>query len=157
MAIPSLSNGVLPTGIHDCTLAEAEASFGQGNPHPNRSTLWQGLLQFLDVIKPICDPNKFHTLYIDGSYTTDKEAPNDIDVVLEAALPGSIAVKAISNCGLLHIVDEEQTQRMYGLHVFLAFPSDDEWIAFFQKIKPAEAQQRGMSPQDSRGILRVKL
>lgn len=157
MAVPNLANGVLPRGVHDCTLTEAQSAFGHGNPHPRRADLWQGLLTFLQVIQPICGPDKFHTLYIDGSYTTDKEAPNDIDIVLEAALPGSRAVRVIQNHGLLHILDEVQTQTMYGLHVFVAFPNDGPWIKFFQRIKPAEAQQRGMSPQDSRGILRVRL
>ena len=157
MAIPDLANGVLPEGVHDCTLTEAQNAFAHGNPNEKRVSLWRGLVAFLQAIEPIRHPDVFHSLYIDGSFTTDKEDPGDIDIVLEAAAPGSLAIRAIVQAGLMHILDEDQTHDVYGLHVFLAFPGDDCWIRFFRTLKPAEAQRRGMSPSETRGVLRVKI
>lgn len=157
MAIPELAGGTLPAGVHHCTLEEAEARFAHPNPHPKRGELWQGLLRFLEDIQPIRQPHLFDTLFVDGSFTTDKEEPGDIDIVLEANSPGSLAIRMIERVKLLHILDEDRTQRDYGLHVFLAFPGDDAWVQFFQTFKPAEAQRRGKSLPETRGILRVTI
>jgi hypothetical protein len=74
MPIPSLSkNGELPPGVHVASLAEVEQDFGSSNDR--RKLLMKGLLQAVEVLKA----GGVSKIFIDGSFTTEKEDPNDID------------------------------------------------------------------------------
>ena len=64
---------VLPPGIHDATLLELRDRFAMNG---RRKTLYEGLLKACEALKLAgCQ-----VVYIDGSYTTAKLMPNDIDV-----------------------------------------------------------------------------
>ncbi len=66
------SNGLLPPGIHWATWEEISERFGT-NKH--RRFLLAGLKEaILSLIVAGCN-----TLYIDGSFVTSKEIPNDFD------------------------------------------------------------------------------
>jgi hypothetical protein len=74
MPIPKLmANGELPPGVHIVSLAEVETSFGQTNHR--RRQLMKGLKEALALFK-IANVSK---VFVDGSFTTDKDEPNDID------------------------------------------------------------------------------
>ena len=75
MPIPTFEpNGLLPTGIHECSLADISANF-TWNDH--RSGLFSRFLLFLDAeLKPLFP----YPVYFDGSFVTDKELPDDTDV-----------------------------------------------------------------------------
>ena len=91
MPIPGLNqNGLLPRGVHDCTLDEIAGSFAR-NPH--RKRLFQNLVACLEQeIRPVF----VHPIFVDGSFVTDKDEPEDIDIVLDlketirrAEIPGA--------------------------------------------------------------------
>jgi len=97
MAIPSLDeDGLLPVGIHDCTLAELREAFGQSRwvrsqPDSGREVLCQqrGMLctrleAYLDEIRRA---NIEAEILVNGSFVTDKPDPNDIDLIV--VLPAS--------------------------------------------------------------------
>lgn len=74
MPIPNLaSNGELPPGVHEASLEELEQMFGSSNDR--RKLLMKGLYGAVDVLKV----GGVGKIFIDGSFTTDKEDPNDID------------------------------------------------------------------------------
>lgn len=74
MSIPTLTaTGELPPGIHMATIAEIESTFGQSNDR--RRLLLKGLKEAMAVFK-VANVSK---IFVDGSFTTDKEEPNDID------------------------------------------------------------------------------
>ncbi len=74
MSIPTLTaNGELPPGIHMATIAEVESAFGQSNDRRRR--LIKGLKEVMAIFK-VASVSK---IFVDGSFTTDKEEPNDID------------------------------------------------------------------------------
>ena len=78
MPIPNLdSYGLLPNGIYDCSLEEISTHF-TWNQH--RTTLYGNFLTFLqNELRPYFpDP-----VFFDGSFVTDKETPEDTDVVLD--------------------------------------------------------------------------
>ena len=67
------AGGVLPEGIHSATLEEIRECFG-GNER--RDTLLAGLTVALRLLRAVgC-----RRVYINGSFVTSKERPNDIDV-----------------------------------------------------------------------------
>ncbi len=66
------SDGNLPPGVHWATWQEFAARFGTT---PHRQRLLQGLKSALDSLsKAGCE-----VVYIDGSFVTEKENPNDFD------------------------------------------------------------------------------
>lgn len=74
MSIPTLmASGELPPGIHMATIAEVESAFGQSNDR--RRLLLKGLKEAIAVFK-LANVSK---IFVDGSFTSDKEEPNDID------------------------------------------------------------------------------
>ena len=74
MSIPDLrEDGELPGGVHIATIEEVEKSFGSSSSR--RQILISGLKMAIDNFKKA----NIKRIYIDGSFTTDKEEPNDID------------------------------------------------------------------------------
>ena len=66
-------HGLLPRGIHSATLEEVRERFG-GNAR--REGLLTGLVEALSLLRAAgC-----HRVYINGSFVTAKELPNDVDV-----------------------------------------------------------------------------
>jgi hypothetical protein len=72
--IPQLNvHGLLPQGVHPATLEEVRECFG-GNER--REQLLTGLVEALRLLREAgC-----RRVYINGSFVTAKELPNDIDV-----------------------------------------------------------------------------
>ncbi len=64
MPLPTFTpSGLLPAGIHDCSLDDAEKRFVL-NPH--REAMWKRLLAFIDWTRSL---DSFDILYLDGGYT----------------------------------------------------------------------------------------
>jgi hypothetical protein len=148
MAIPALNGyGLLPDGIHDCTVAEV-AAFFCGNQA--RQVVWQAFLGFLQWASAMPQPAE---LLIDGSFVTDKDRPSDIDVAVD-----------ITNCPLLG-----QGQWLIAFHQGHAqikqqfrtdfYPFSNHWGnnfgAFFQYVRMDEALARGAPNDAHKGILRL--
>ena len=72
--------GNLPAGIHRCSIAELVARFGSGSEE--RQAEISELLHFIEAAKTA----GVRRLLVNGSFVTEKLAPNDVDVVF---LPGS--------------------------------------------------------------------
>jgi hypothetical protein len=67
------AQGLLPQGVHAATLTEVLERFG-GNDR--RQQLLSGLIEAIRLLKAA----DCRRIYIDGSFVTSKELPNDIDV-----------------------------------------------------------------------------
>lgn len=76
--IPELNeHGLLPEGIHDCSVPEMTTRFGW-NEH--RKSLMHSFGAFLEAeMHEVFN----YPVYADGSFVTDKEHPEDIDVALD--------------------------------------------------------------------------
>ena len=72
-------DGNLPTGIHLCEIDEVVERFGSGSPEREVETA--ELREFVEW----CRLAGVVRLLVNGSYTTSKNAPNDVDIVI---LPG---------------------------------------------------------------------
>jgi hypothetical protein len=72
MLPPHTRDGTLPPGVHHATWREFARRFGST---PHRRRLLAGLRRALKALRAAgC-----RTVYIDGSYVTDKEFPGDFD------------------------------------------------------------------------------
>lgn len=150
MPIPPLSpNGLLPTGCFDCTLDEVSSHYTWS---PRRTELWTGFERFVAWARK--GPPVTH-IYLDGGFTSDKPHPKDIDVVMDLA--------GANQQTFLHWLQVFATQRPMLAQDFLV----DFWVyhpsmpndlrAFFQYVRPEEAQARQLKPSDRKGLLRVRL
>src|SRR5438445_2479805 len=80
MPIPPFNeHGLLPEGIHDCTLAEIEARLGGFQGSDRRLQLWARFTEFFAAAKA---SQLIEELLVDGSFVTANPDPNDIDLVL---------------------------------------------------------------------------
>jgi hypothetical protein len=76
--LPALKNGLLPPGIHEAGLDDVAASMACT---PWREWLLEGLrLVLVDLAAAGCA-----SAYLDGSYVTDKDKPNDYDLCWDRA------------------------------------------------------------------------
>lgn len=76
MIPPFNSDGKLPPGIHTCTWEEFVAQFGTT---PHRLNLIAGLKTAMEQLKHAgCQ-----TVYVDGSFVTNKAVPGDFDACWE--------------------------------------------------------------------------
>jgi hypothetical protein len=148
MAIPIFTEcGILPAGVHDCTLAEAEAFLAINEP---RSAIWNGLQGFFRWTGPLPAPTSF---LIDGSYVTDKATPNDVDVVVDLTGCSNIEFQAWNQIWASH---REYAKVNFSVDFYPAVAGiGNDFSAFFQYVRIDEALQRGMSPDVRKGILRL--
>ena len=79
MAIPELNDdGLLPEGLHECSLGEILERFGRFQQSDRRRRLGQRLQEFLGDVG---STGLAVAVVIDGSFVTGKPEPNDIDLV----------------------------------------------------------------------------
>jgi len=155
MPIPDLTaKGILPEGIHACTLDEVRAAFAGRESRTKREKLWNGFVRYLDVIR---QTGVVDTIYLDGGFTSDSKNPNDIDAVLEIPIP----VPPVSSVLMRKEFNHDYVKGEFQLDIFLwwnGFPSPaNDLRMFFQYVKPKEAVNRGLKAGEKKGILKIAL
>lgn len=152
MPIPSLSQfGLLPSGDHECNLAEVEAAFVYNE---RRQALWRQLLSYLGELRSF---DRITAIYLDGSFVTDKADPGDIDIVvkfdsiiawvlLQTERPELFAAKAIRQRYELDVYPHADDLRK----------GETDVIEVFRQLRVEEAQSRKLLPGTTKGILIIK-
>lgn len=145
MPIPDLeANGELPVGIHIATVQEVEDKFGKSSDR--RKFLMAGLKSAIKQFKQV-DVKK---VFVDGSFTTGKKEPNDID--------GCWAASGVSE-DKLNLLDENfwkfktveefekgraEIKKKYGLDFFIAEQVEGSinkpFLEFFQTNRDGEGK-----------------
>lgn len=72
--------GHLPPGLHQATLDEFETRFVTGQPSETRSNIFGGYLNYRAELIELRVAIK---QWVDGSFTTAKQNPSDIDLVTQ--------------------------------------------------------------------------
>lgn len=147
MPIPELQHdGLLPEGVHDCSLVEVKDRFTWNN---HREYLYE---KFLDFLRLELRPNFPDPVFFDGSFVTDKELPDDTDVVLDL----TFAPDARKWQGLQYFREhQERIMTEYHVHFWINLPGDNDFSVFFQYIGVKTARTKGLDPRHLKGILRV--
>jgi len=147
MPIPQLDKtGLLPAGIHNCTLAEIAEFFCTNDA---RREIWDGFGKFLEWIASKPQPS---AILVDGSFTTDKSVPSDVDVVIElstlSAVDQSHWVKAWS-------ISHDWAKKQFSTDFYPVVTHGSDFSAYFQYVKIEDALNRGLPLGLRKGILRV--
>ena len=149
MPVPELNqNGLLPPGVHDCTLEDIECFF-VGNAHRRR--LFQNLVTCLEQeVRPLF----VQAIFVNGSFVTDKDEPEDIDIVLD--LRGATDEEKWR--GLTFMNDKQRRLlHNYNVHFWINFDTakSPDFSVFFQYIGIKTARIKGLDPKHMKGILRI--
>lgn len=132
VTIPSFDErGNLPSGIHKATIDDVVSFFGESKSL-KRKQLAKNLKLFYNCIGAVAK-----SIYIDGSFVTNKISPGDIDmlIVLPNHLKFNDKVKQT-------IVGFQNNYSKYKLHIFVCFETELEreadFLNFFRNTRKDE-------------------
>jgi hypothetical protein len=147
MPIPALNDdGVLPVGIHDCSLEELEDRFGRFQPTDHRFRLVERFKVFIEYMK---GTGLFAAVIVDGSFVTSDEHPNDIDVIL--VLRSDYQISTPIRAFEYNALSRRWIRREYGFDALIARQGSDveEYVDFFAQVRKR--------PDLRKGLLRISL
>lgn len=152
MPIPSLSqSGLLPSGDHECALAEVEAAFVYND---RRRELWRQLMSYLGELRSF---DRIKAIYLDGSFVTDEADPGDIDIVVKF---DSIIAWVLLQTERPELFAAKAIRRQYELDVYPHADNlregETDVIEVFRHLRVEEAQSRKLPPGTTKGILIIK-
>jgi predicted nucleotidyltransferase len=120
----------LPVGIHRASLDEVVERFGLGSDQRRRCT--RNLAHIYELARRTGHLRRF---VVFGSYVTDKEAPNDVDVILVMDDGFALEKAALEARGLF---DHAVAAARYGASIFWLKPSVligeklDDFLTYWQ-------------------------
>ena len=142
MPIPALDNeGFLPDGIYDCTLAEIRERFGRFNGTDCRERLQTKLDRFVAEAK--CS-GVVSYMIVNGSYTTAKPEPGDIDLVVVLPTAHDFAADLLPvayNC-----ISRKRVAKRYGFDILVAAEGStslSKYLSLFHEIKGRYDRKKG--------------
>jgi hypothetical protein len=148
MPIPELNDeGLLPCGIHDCTMEEIHEIFGRFMSCDRRPKLMAKLSQYVEHVK---ESGVAKYLIIDGSFVTSKEEPGDIDILMVLDESTDLASGIVVPPFVYNAQAKKYVKKEYGFDFFVGFENDDsstKIIDFFRRVKE--------KPDSEKGILRL--
>ena len=151
--IPELHDGVLPAGLHLCTLEEVKGAFGKFSGSDRRSELTERLTRY---IRDTRTSGVASAVVIDGSYVTAKEAPGDIDLIV--ALRPELDLTAEMRPLEYNIVSKSMVRKLFGFDVLPAVDGSETYqrfLDFFSRVKLNDPGQK--TGQKRKGVLRIEL
>ena len=148
MPIPALnSDGLLPAGIFDCSLADVRVRFGAFQGSDTRQRLFTRLEELVTTMQRSA---LFEVLLLDGSFVTAKPVPNDIDLVA-VLRPGHNFERDLPMSEYA-LVSRAMLRRRFGFDIIIAEPDSHlyrSYIEFFSRVRER--------PEARKGLLRLTL
>jgi hypothetical protein len=143
MPIPAItSDGFLPEGVHDCSLAEIQERFGQFQVTDARCRLFDRLERF---VHQATVSGLVAAIIVDGSFVTAKVNPNDIDLILVLRAGHDFA--APLRPFEYNVVSRRRVGRDFGFDMLLAEEGQSnvaEATAFFAQVREHREVRKGM-------------
>lgn len=143
MPIPDLlPNGLLPEGVHDATAGDVRERFGQFRETTRRVDLQAALEAFLAEAQA---SGLVEAVIVNGSYTTGKVEPEDIDIIL--VLRPEIDLAAELRPDQYNVVSANRVKRRYPFDVRIATSAPDTLrplVDFFAEVKEQPGLRKGM-------------
>lgn len=151
--IPEFKDGVLPEGLHLCTLEEVEKAFRQFRRSDRRPELTERLIRYIQDAR---NSGVVSAIVIDGSYVTNKEEPGDIDLVV--TLRPDLDLTAEMRPTEYNIQSKPMVRKLYGFDVLPAVDGSETYqrfLDFFSRVKLSDPDQH--TSQELKGMLRTEL
>lgn len=142
MPIPALNqDGLLPVGIHDCTLDEIRARFGTFRGSDQRPRLLAKLEAFIAEARAA---GLVRSVIVDGSFVTSKAEPNDIDLI------GVVSAEHDYTADLLpsqyNVLSRFRVRKRFGFDMVAAREGTEtgDAVGFFQQVRGQPHLRKGM-------------
>ena len=143
MPIPDFDdNGLLPAGVHDCTLAEIAKRFGVFQGNEQRPRLMAKLTEFLAeaLVSGIVQ-----AVLVDGSFVTGERSPNDIDLIVVLSATHDRAADLLPL--QYNVVSRNRVRRRFGFDTVAGRDGSaayDTAIEFFQQVRGEPELRKGI-------------
>lgn len=134
--------GVLPPGIHDASLEEIRAAFGQFLETDRRPRLFKRLEQLVAQLKPL---GFIRHLIVNGSFVSSKTGPEDIDLIL--AINPDILHKREWAPAEYNALSSRRLRRQFQFDVLVAPVGGEaysQYLGLFSRIKGNPGGQKGL-------------
>ena len=142
MSIPEFNeHGLLPEGIHDCSLEELGVRFGAFQASDQRPRLWQCLQQFVDELRR---SRLIGEVLIDGSFVTNLPSPHDIDLIL--VLPVDHDLLAELTPSAYNALSKTRVRLRFGFDILVVGAESIEYrkaVVFFARVRIAHNCEKG--------------
>lgn len=143
MPIPALNDdGLLPEGVHDCTLEEIRERFGSFQRTDARCRLFERLEAF---VRDARASGIVVAVIVDGSFVTDEDVPNDVDVIV--VLRHDHDFTATLRPLPYNMVSKSQIRRLYRIDALIGQDGDievDKHIRLFRRVRWNSKLYKGM-------------
>ncbi|MBZ0119757.1 MAG: hypothetical protein IT378_14350 [Sandaracinaceae bacterium] len=143
MPIPDLdADGLLPQGLHDCTLDELDARFGRFGGSDMRPRLAAALRAYLEELK---DAEVADHVVVDGSFVTAKDEPGDVDLIV--ALRPDLDLTQDLRPFEYNVVSKRRVKKRYPFDLLLAPDRSEAYekhLAFFFQVKGRPELRKGL-------------
>jgi hypothetical protein len=152
MPIPEFDDNVLPEGVHECSVEELEARFGRFQRSDRRMRLTERLKQYLEAAK---QSGIVKAVIIDGSYATNKDVPEDIDLI--AVLSAEFDWTQELRSHQANVIDKAAIRRDYRFDGFAYKEGEaglDKLMADFALVTE---KYEGLTAKTRKGMVRVNL
>lgn len=149
MPIPSFNRfGLLPRGIHECTIEEVEVDLAWNDERRRLTALLQEFIAVelsprFTVVPPVV---------LDGSYVSKKASPNNINLVLELSeLPDADQWE-----GQLLFQRTAELFRCYQIEMLPGLKGlKQDFVDLLQTLRPQTAFEKGLHHGHRKGVLRL--
>ena len=143
MPIPAFTDhGLLPTGLHECTVAEIRERFGGSGYGAGRHEL---MARLEDYVRDLRTTQLVAWVIVDGSFVTSKEVPGDIDLLV--VLPKDHDMQRELRPFEENPLSRRWVAKRYQFDAFTAVEGTsylDEHTAFFQQVKGSHQLRKGL-------------
>lgn len=128
---------LLAPGVHALTISELHAIAVAPFPSDSqRQSLFAKLTKWANALQAV---GLSGTMWLDGSFLTEKMAPGDIDCVLwSPKWLASHSVTSAVQSNVQYLLDQSTAKAIYDLDLYIELPSDDQvvhreayWKGFF--------------------------
>ena len=151
--IPQLEDGVLPEGIHDCSLKECQDAFGKFTRSDRRSRLSQALATY---VSDAAASGIAVAVLIDGSYVTAKLEPNDIDLILVLRADFDLAIELRPM--EYNVQSKRAVKKRYGFDVLPAILGSEAYEEYMRLFSQVRMDDPDLSTNRTvKGMLRIEL
>jgi hypothetical protein len=127
MSIPDFNQyGLLPDGIHICSLHDVQNKLTWTD---KRSKLFERLTIFLNT--ELLRHFPVETIYLDGSFVTDKDCPDDTDIVLDLTQ----SEPAICWNGLQYMQQNQmRIKQDFDVDFWVSLPGNNDFVQYFSYL-----------------------
>lgn len=147
MPIPPFDGqGLLPEGVHLCSMEEIHERLGSFQRTDCRVRLFQKLKEYVAELRK---SGLARAVIVDGSFATSIDEPNDIDLIVIFAADHHLAASLRPSD--YNLVSKRRVRKQYGFDLLAARDQSTElkeYIAFFQQVRDSERRK---------GLLKVEV